>query len=422
MSEKNIITENGVNIYFYKNPSLHSFYISLFVKAGCMYEDDDIAGITHFFEHIAIRNVNRIYGMELYSLLDKKGIEFNATTYSEMVQFFVSGACPSFACGAKILTSVLSPISLPKDQVDAERRRIKAEIRENGDRTSLASFTSKKVFEGTGLANSIIGTHKSIDRIGLLKLEEYRKSILGKDNIFFYVTGNFTDNDIEELKGLIEGYELSSDMANKNLAVVPKDFFDRKARVHIKGADYTIARFSFDLDTSRFSIAETDLIYDMLLSGYNAKLFIEMSEKRGLFYDISGSVDRYKNIGTLYFFFELQPKDLLETVRTTVEILNSIKNPDNVCADDLKAGYVDNAYMLYDDSRELNFTFGYDNHVMDEKYSSVEERKQRYESITSERLSEIAREIFRKENLTLTIKGNKKRIDTDSLEAILSEL
>ena len=85
-------TKNGVNIYTYKNPARHGFYISLFVKAGSMYESEEENGITHFLEHIAIRNVNAVRGGKLYSELDEFGVDFNASTYSEMVQFFVSGA------------------------------------------------------------------------------------------------------------------------------------------------------------------------------------------------------------------------------------------------------------------------------------------------------------------------------------------
>ena len=415
-------SKNGVNIYCYKNPSLHSFHISLFVKSGCMYEDEELSGITHFLEHIAIRNVNHLYEMKLYALLDSKGVEFNASTYSEMVQFYVGGASKNFQFGAEVISKVLSPITLPKSEIDSERKRIKAEIRESDDKTSLATFTMKKVFEGTSLSNSIVGTNKTIDRIGLNKLEEYRVKILGRKNIFFYVTGNFTESDIEFLKNRIEEYDVSSDLKNSNIAPIPRSFGKREELVYVKNADYTIIRFSFDLDMKKYSVAETDLLYDMLLSGYNAKLFIELSEKRGLFYDVSGATERYKNIGSLYFSFELQSKDLNEAVKMTVAVLNSVKRKRNVDADAMKAAYVDNAYMLYDDSRELNFTFGYDNHIMDEKYLSVEDRKNRYENVTSERLSEIAASIFRTSNLTVTIKGNKKKIDVLAIEAILQEL
>ena len=75
--EREYTSKNGVKVYGYKNPALHSFYISLFVRAGMLYENESELGITHFLEHAIIRNVNKIYGMKLYSELDNRALEFN---------------------------------------------------------------------------------------------------------------------------------------------------------------------------------------------------------------------------------------------------------------------------------------------------------------------------------------------------------
>jgi predicted Zn-dependent peptidase len=88
----------------------------------------------------------------------------------------------------------------------------------------------------------------------------------------------------------------------------------------------------------------------------------------------------------------------------------------------MKSGYVDNAYMLYDDARELNFTFAYDNHVMDLGYASIDERRAAYESITPEDVRRAAEIIFTSDNLTLTLKGDKKKTDTEALAKIVSRL
>ena len=88
----------------------------------------------------------------------------------------------------------------------------------------------------------------------------------------------------------------------------------------------------------------------------------------------------------------------------------------------MKAGYVKNAYMLYDDFRELNFTFAYDNHIMGESYTSIEDRIEKYKGISPEQIRELARCLFTKENLTLTMKGNKKRIDKVKLLEEISKL
>ena len=88
----------------------------------------------------------------------------------------------------------------------------------------------------------------------------------------------------------------------------------------------------------------------------------------------------------------------------------------------MKAAYVDNAYMLLDDLRDFNFTFAYDNHIMSVGYSSVEERRRLYESVTPEEIRRVACKIFTPDNLTLSVKGNKKKIDADRLREIIKEL
>jgi predicted Zn-dependent peptidase len=88
----------------------------------------------------------------------------------------------------------------------------------------------------------------------------------------------------------------------------------------------------------------------------------------------------------------------------------------------MKAGYVDSAMMLYDDPRELNFTFAYDNHILSRGYRSLTDRAEEYRAVTPERLLTVAGEIFRPENLVLCIKGNKKKIDLGRIDGIVSRL
>lgn len=419
--ERKFVTRSGVEIFTYRNPSSQSFYISLFLRAGSMYETERNSGITHFLEHVAIRNVNALMSGELYRTLDKYGIEFNASTYSEMVQFYVSGAKGHFDIGARIISIVLSPIVLTSDDIRTECARIKAEIRENDEKTSLSAFTSGIVHKGTSLAMPITGTLGGVGKITKTALEEYRQRVFTRDNVFLYVTGDFCDDDISLLGKSIDEYKIGQGDSHENIAPVPVDFGNRVPSVNVKNADFTMVRFTFDMDMSRLGVPETDLIYDILLSGYNSKFFIEMSERRGLFYDISGATERYRNIGTFTFSFEVRPDAVYEAIATTFSILGKLKCElleDDEC---MKAGYVDNALMLYDDARELNFTFAYDNHIMDNGYASLAERAERYRSVTPERIRCSAREIFRVENLTLTIKGNKKKISSEKILEIIEK-
>ncbi len=418
--ENRRVSKNGIEIFDYKNPSLHSFYISLFMRVGSMHEE--ASGITHFFEHAAIRNVGMLMDGQLYPILDRYGMEFNASTYSEMVQFYITGASKNFDKASEIVARLLSPIILPPSEIRTECERIKAEIREGDDRTSLSAFTNNIVHEGTALARSITGTLGSVGKISGKRLEQYRRSVQIGENIFFYVSGSYTDENLDYLTREIEKYNLSEGVASQNIAPVCKNFGKRDGKVHIKNADFTMLRFTFDMDMSKMTMAESDILYDMLLGGYNSRFFIEMSEKRGLFYDISGASERYKNIGTFAFSFEVRGGSVYDAVSTALSLLREYKETLPKEEAMMKAGYVDNVYLLYDEPRELNFTFAYDNHIMNSGYRSIEERAARYRSITPQRIKEVANIIFRPENLTLTVKGNKKKISAERLEKIIKEL
>ena len=75
--------------------------------------------------------------------------------------------------------------------------------------------------------------------------------------------------------------------------------------------------------------------------------------------------------------------------------------------------------MLYDDAREFNFTMAYDNHIMNLAYPSLERRKAAYDEVSAEDIRRAACEIFRHQNLTLTVKGNKKKINDKDIEKII---
>ena len=390
-----------------------------------MYEGEGERGITHFLEHALVRNVNNLRGGRLYPELDRHGIEFGASTYSEMVQFTVSGASDKIMIGADIIADIFSPITLSVGEIDAERKRIKAEIREADEKNSIAMLAAAAVHEGTSLAHSILGTNGSVDKISRARLEEYRKRCFTSKNAFLYVTGAVSDGELSEIANRIsrvEIYESENPEIHDNVAPVPQKFGKRCADVTVKNADYTVVRFSFDMDMSKISAQVADIIYDMLLSGFSSPFFVKMSEERGLFYDLTGSIERYRNIGVFSFTYELKEKNLADALSMTVEILNTFKATEYSEEECMKAAYVDNAGLLYDDMREMNFTFAYDNHVMCSGYKSIEERRAAYEGVTPAEIKAAARVLFTKSNLTLSVKGNKKRINVSKIKEIIEKI
>jgi predicted Zn-dependent peptidase len=56
---------------------------------------------------------------------------------------------------------------------------------------------------------------------------------------------------------------------------------------------------------------------------------------------------------------------------------------------------------------------------MSEGYSSLEERAERYAEITPENIRGAAHTLFDSDNMTVAVKGNKKRIDLSKIDALI---
>lgn len=422
--EQYIKTKNGITLYSYPNEHLHSFCIALYVKAGCLYESEEDNGITHLLEHLVFRNIDKKMGGQLYKTLDKCGLSFNASTYKEFVQFLITGAPDYFAQAAEIMALIFEPLELSAAQIEVEKQRVKAEIREKEYEKSLDCFTDQIIWQGTCLTRDIAGKIKLLNKMGCKRLTQAQKTMLEKNRMFFYLTGKVEEEDrnllcqrLEQIDWLREGEEKYD-----NFAPVPKDYFNRDGKVQIKNSEYCYIRISFDVDVSRFQNAELDLLYDILFSGDSCVVYQELSEKSGLIYSFDARFEQYKNIGNLHFSYEVRHNNLLESVRIIVDKLHDLKQGIGERLPYVLPPYVDNAYIMYDDVDDFNWSFAYENHILDCGYETIEDRKAAYQNVTAERLNQVANEILKKENLVVTLKGQKKKVDLERLETMIQNL
>lgn len=421
--EQKIIAENGVNIYSYPNEHLHSFCISLYVKAGCMYEEEWQNGVTHFLEHVVIRNINYIRNGELYRQLDKLGLIFSACTYKEFVQFELSGARKHFNEAARIISQLFEPIVLPATEIAIERKRIKAEIRESDEKRTLSFFTNQLIWEGTTLAQPILGSNKWLDKMGKATLAQTHRNSFCPENIFFYVTGGFIGENLQYLKQCVDGYILASGFEERqNLAPVPTTFFNRNGSVELKNGTDSIVQLSFDVDMTTHAMAEYMLLFDILFGCENAKVHQELSEKSGYIYSFEPQFEQYNNIGNLYVQYEVQPARLTDSVRMVIDLLHQMKKGISEELEYVKATYIDNGEIILDHASDFNWTRAYEAHILKRDYPDIQARQQEYAEVKPKDITKLAREIFVPDNTLVTVKGRKSKKIQEEIRQIVMGL
>jgi len=420
--ESKITASNGVRIYSYPNNSLHSFCISAYIKCGCIYESEEDNGISHMFEHMVFRSINRSYDGNLYQILDKYGLTFNASTYREFVHFYINGATHNFDLAAEIIAKILQPIIIDNLDFNIEKKRIKAEIHEEDYRTSLECFSNNVVWEGTPQVRSICGQCSNIDKISFKKLIEFQKNVVNSDNLFFYVTGNVSEEETLNLMRKIEKFPVNKGIVYNNVVSIPNNFGNRIGDIYLKNCSYSMVRISFDINTSRYSDAAMELFFDILFSGDSCIMFQSLSEKSGLIYGYDARFAKYNNIGNIYFSYEVKTNKVEQTIQVVVDCLKQLKSGIGDKLDYVKAPYIDNAMILFDNPEEFNWNRAYENHILNCEYTDIESRIKAFSDVKNTDIELIANEVLQPKNLVVAMKSNKKKIDLDKIRSIVREL
>lgn len=421
--EQKVITDNQIEIYSYPGGHLHSFCIGLYVKAGSLYESEDENGITHFLEHVVIRNINWLMDGQLYPYLDRLGLMFNACTYKEFVQFEITGTKKHIRAAIDVFVKLFEAIQLPAAEIDIERKRIKAEIREDDEKGSLGYFTNEIIWKGTPLVRPITGKSTALDRMGKKALKSAHEECFVANNMFFYVTGCAQQSDIDYLAEAAARYQLKpSSAARRNMAPVPEDFFHRTNNLAIKNSSDTVVRFSFDIDSAKYSQAAYMLLYDILFDCENSKIHQALSEKSGYIYSFDPGLEQYSNIGSLYFQYEVQPSRLLDSVSMVVDLFCELKQGITDELDYVKAVYIDNSELILDHASNLNWTQAYEAHILGRTSPDLEHRRKEFYDATAGDITQLVREAFTLSNLTVTLKCKKSKKLERQMNGILKQL
>lgn len=407
--EKKVIARNGLPIYYYENNALHRFCMTLYIKAGILYEREDETGITHLLEHMVFRNINRVLDGKMKQCLDKMGVYFNGATFKEFVELKIIASNRYFKECADIMSKIFEDIDIPVKEYNAEIRRIKSEIREDDEKKSIDYIAGRTVWKDTCLEKSIAGKKSIVSNIDMDRVKEYAKEVFTKENMFLYITGAVDEEDIVYLRDKVGEYTLEeAKTIKKNIAPIPTEFMERQLKVKIKKGDYCSIRFSFDFDNKMCNKTEIDLLYDILFDGECSKVHEELSEKTGYIYSYSSSLEQYNNIGNIYFSYEIDRKNLIKSIKKVIKLLKCLKKGIGEELSYVLPNYVDNGDMDLDDPEKLNWIMAYEGHILNQNYKDIQERKQAYSNVTPEEITKLARKIFNTKNMVVTIKLDKE--------------
>lgn len=196
--------KNGLTIFAELNERAHSFAAGLFVKTGSRDESPEIAGVSHFLEHMMFKGSSRYSWEDVNRIFDEMGARYNAFTSQEMTAYYAN-VLPEFGEGTvEHLSELLRP-AIRQSDFDTEKNVILEEIAmyldDPGHR--LYERLMEEHFSGHPLAVSVLGTQKTIADLTRDQMAAYFERRYGPGNTVLSVAGRF---DFEQVVKWAEKY------------------------------------------------------------------------------------------------------------------------------------------------------------------------------------------------------------------------
>lgn len=190
---------NGLQIIGETNPQARSVAIGFFVKTGSRDETPELAGVTHFLEHMIFKGTEKRDALAVNRDFDAIGSHPNAYTSEENTVFHATCLPEYLPRAVEILTDILRP-SLRQTDFDTEKQVILEEIGMYYDQPSYSAYEAAKAefFRGHPLAGSVLGTPESIKALRREQMVEYFQRRYVANNITAVAAGNFDWNTLVE--------------------------------------------------------------------------------------------------------------------------------------------------------------------------------------------------------------------------------
>lgn len=415
-----LLLKNGLKIYIDDLANTHSFAIDLCVRAGSKYESKEENGITHFLEHMHFRKLNNYTQNELYHYMESLGTSLMATTYKDFLRFYMKVHYKYFEKSLKIFASLLETDYWEESEIEKEKAVVLSEIREHSD-SDIDDVFDNSYFFGSTLSNCILGTEHTVKMFNEQQLSDYKSRIFNTNNMALFISGPIKESHLSCLEHILGQINIpNGDRWYTNQK--PKDFGKRKNNIVIENADWDFVDvdISFDIDIDKISLTEAEVLNCILGGGVGSRLQMILREDMGLVYDISSFVEMYEELAVLRIQYSI-PSDLFySSYKAVINVLDCLKESINIR--DLESTlpfYTDNLQFNLDDTQENNFFNEHNRFVLntDSCISLLD-----YNEATIRRLSDIAKDLFIKQNLTVVCLGGCDNIKKKKIADIANLL
>jgi len=303
-------------------PDVHSVSVGVWVGVGGRDEAPEVAGTSHFLEHLMFKGTEARSARSIAELVDATGGEMNAFTAKEYTAYYARVPAGGDGAGQDLAVSLLSDVlrdpALRAADVETERQVILEEIHLAADDPDDVVFELlyEALFPDHPLGREVLGSEASVAALGRDDIAAFHDHWYRSPNLVVAAAGA-VDHDrlVDQVHDAFAGRS-GGEAPERTAPIAPPVPARRIVRpteaTHLawgwRGVDRT--------DPRRHALA---VGVHVLGGGLSSRLFQTVREDRGLAYSVFSSMAGYGDAGVVSVYAGTAPERADELQRVVAD-------------------------------------------------------------------------------------------------------
>lgn len=323
MYQKTVL-KNGMRMLSVPKHDTEAVTLFVLFGVGSRYETNDMAGASHFIEHMLFKGTKkRPTARSISRELDAVGADYNAFTSKEYTGYYIRLHADHGQMAADMMHDMVFRSTFKPGEMERERSVILEEIKmyEDNPPAHVAEMLDEHLYRGCSLSRNIAGSRKVVGSLSRKKIMQYWREHYVPEKTVIAVAGKVDDRLVRRVEKLFGSVSKGRKRARKfRCARLSR----KKEKLVLKYKETEQAHFAVGFPgfpSHHPSRSALTLLTVALGGGMSSRLFSEVREKRGLAYSIHASMTCYLDVGDFSVQAGLNAERVEEGVRTIMREL-----------------------------------------------------------------------------------------------------
>ena len=405
---KSFKLNNGIRGVIVPLPGLKSVTTEVFLKIGSKYETKGEFGLSHFLEHMAFKGtVKRPTATTINTEIDAKGASYNAGTGHEMTSYYVTTVKENGIWAVELLSDILLNSIYDQKETKKERGVIIEEIKmyQDNPMMGLGGEFTKFLYGNSKIGCwDIAGEVDDIKDVDRKTIVDYKDKYFNPEEMVVVACGDVNEGLERSIKDNFSGV-LRNDFALPKVELVLNKEKNKTIKKELEQGHFCMGLPALGWsDKRKYALRLLDIVMG---GNSSSRLYSRIREEKALAYYVSSVGELFKEGG----YWAIQSGVNLDKIDEATEIVReeigmfaeSIREEELIRAKDFFLGKT----KLAMDRTSFIASFVGQKILLENNEETIEEELEKYKKVTFKEVKDLAKEIFKKEEIRTLVCHNR---------------